>query len=507
MTAKLLPTALLLTFLFDILFLIGCSQQSILPTDLPEYQHQSIQSEQLALPNEDTPDRKVDKKITNTTKLQIIPRPTTATTTTTTITATTATTATTAKNYTTVNQKNINSDTNTSCQKDLWSRLRNGFVFQEHYDNAAIEKQVTWYKNSQSYIDLIVQRGQPFLYYIIEQLEANNMPLELALLPAVESAYDPLAYSHSHASGLWQFMPATGKYFGLQHDWWYDGRRDPVASTEAAIQYLKYLNKYFDGNWLLALAAYNSGEGNVRKAINHNQEEGKPTDFWSLNLPRETRAYVPQLLAISRIIAAPEQHGITLPTIINKPYFTTVQIPEQIDLSKAAEMAGIEANQFQRLNAGYNHWVTHPVGPQQLLLPVDKVKNFKKVLVTTSPKEWTPIQQYLVKSGDTLSAISQRYRVTEETLRNKNDLRSDFLRIGQHLKIPGTGFDRPYTEAMNIYTVKNGDSLWSIAKKQEVSVHNIAKWNNLDIRSILQLGQKLKIYIEGKNSSPPKLKG
>jgi len=163
---------------------------------------------------------------------------------------------------------------------DLWPRLRNGLQLGQHYNNPGIEKQVTWYKNSQSYIDRVISRGQPFLHYIIGELEANDMPLELALLPAVESAFDPLAYSHSHASGLWQFIPGTGKRFGLQRDWWYDGRRDPVASTEAAIKYLKYLNKFFDGDWLLALAAYNSGEGNVRRAIKRNKKAGKPTDFW-----------------------------------------------------------------------------------------------------------------------------------------------------------------------------------------------------------------------------------
>ncbi|MDX2463660.1 MAG: LysM peptidoglycan-binding domain-containing protein [Porticoccus sp.] len=377
--------------------------------------------------------------------------------------------------------------------RDLWVRLRQGMTLQEHYSNPGIEKQVTWYKNSQSYIDLITQRGQRYLYHIIGELEAKNMPLELAMLPAVESAYDPLAYSHSHASGLWQFIPGTGKRFGLQRDWWYDGRRDPVASTEAAINYLTYLHNYFDGDWLLALAAYNSGEGTVKRAIKKNKRKGKPTDFWSLSLPKETRAYVPQLLAISRIIANPEKHGVNLPSLVNQPYFTRIEVPEQIDLTRAAKMAGIEADEIHHLNAGYNRWVTHPEGPQQLLLPIESVNTFRTAMANTPRDQWTPIKQYQVKSGDTLSGIAQRHQVLTQHLRNKNDLRSDFLRVGQKLKIPGTGFDSPTAGAVNIYTVKNGDSLWKIAKNQKVSIRNIARWNNLDVKSPLRLGQQLKV--------------
>jgi membrane-bound lytic murein transglycosylase D len=376
---------------------------------------------------------------------------------------------------------------------DLWARLRQGMELQEHYNNPGIEKQVIWYKNSQSYIDRISQRGQRYLYHIINELEANNMPLELALLPAVESAYDPLAYSHSHASGLWQFIPSTGKRFGLQRDWWYDGRRDPVASTEAAIGYLTYLHNYFDGDWLLALAAYNSGEGNVKRAIKKNKNKGKSTDFWSLSLPKETRAYVPQLLAISQIIANPEKYDVNLPVLLNQPYFTRVEVPDQIDLTRAAKIAGIDADEIHRLNAGYSRWVTHPTGPQQLLLPAQSAEHFRTALANTPKNQWTPIKQYHVRPGDTLSGIARRHQVLTQHLRNKNDLRSDFLRVGQKLKIPGTGFDNPTVGVVNIYTVKNGDSLWKIAKNQNVSIRNIARWNNLDVKSPLKLGQQLKV--------------
>ena len=251
---------------------------------------------------------------------------------------------------------------------DLWQRVRAGMVLQGHYDDPRITKQVEWFSNNQSYIDRVMSRGELYLYHIVEELENNELPLELTLLPVVESAYDPFAYSGSHASGLWQFIPMTGDRFGLRQDWWYDGRRDPLAATEAAISYLKYLNNYFEGDWLLALAAYNSGEGTVRRAIERNKRNGKPTDFWSLKLPRETTAYVPQLLAISRVIADPESHGIALPSIPDSPYFDIVDLPEQLDLVKAAEMASIDSSTLHKLNAGYSRWVvTHPEGPHRIV--------------------------------------------------------------------------------------------------------------------------------------------
>jgi membrane-bound lytic murein transglycosylase D len=389
---------------------------------------------------------------------------------------------------------------------DLWQRLRVGLELEEYYDNPGIEKQVNWYSNSQTYIDRVMQRGQFFLYHIITELEANDMPLELAMLPAVESAFDPLAYSHSHASGLWQFIPGTGSRFGLKRDWWYDGRRDPVASTEAAIQYLKYLHKYFDGDWLLALAAYNSGEGTVRRAIKRNQAKGKPTDFWSLELPRETRSYVPQLLAISSIVANPEKHGIALPDLANRTYFTRIDLPEQIDLSRAAKMANIDAKELFQLNAGYSRRVTHPESPQQILLPIHKAKHFQVTLASTPRAEWAPIKQYVVKSGDTLSEIARLHRVPIKHLRSKNSLADNRLSIGQKLKIPGTGFDSPLGGAVDIYTVRSGDSLWNIAKNKKTSIRDIAKWNSLDVKSPLRPGQKLKVRAGGNSTTTASVK-
>ncbi|TNF05350.1 MAG: LysM peptidoglycan-binding domain-containing protein [Gammaproteobacteria bacterium] len=385
--------------------------------------------------------------------------------------------------------------------KDIWQRIRKGMVLQEYFEHPGIAKQVAWYSSNQTYIDRVMGRAEMYLYYIVEQLENNGMPLELALLPVVESAYDPFAYSNSHASGLWQFIPDTGTRFGLRRDWWYDGRRDPVAATEAAIQYLQYLYNYFDQDWLLALAAYNCGEGNVRRAMKRNRKAGKPTDFWSLKLPRETSAYVPQLLAVSRVVSAPEAHQIALPHIDNAPYFDIVDVPDQLDLSKAAELASLNKKQLQQLNAGYSRLVTHPEGPHRILLPTDHTQSFKVALNNTPREQWAPIKQHIVKAGDTLSGIAKKNRVTVNQLRKQNRLQSDLLRIGQRLKIPGSGVDSPLAGYSRNYRVKQGDSLWKIARANNVSVKQLAKWNNLNIREPLRLNQVLSLYTDGSEIS------
>ncbi|WP_297188277.1 LysM peptidoglycan-binding domain-containing protein [uncultured Porticoccus sp.] len=381
-----------------------------------------------------------------------------------------------------------------STPDDLWHRVRDGMTLQGHYNDPRIAKQVEWFSNNQSYIDRVMSRSELYLYHIVEALEHNKLPLELTLLPVVESAYDPFAHSGSQASGLWQFIPMTGDRFGLKQDWWYDGRRDPLAATEAAISYLTYLNNYFEGDWLLALAAYNSGEGTVRRAIERNKRDGKPTDFWSLKLPRETRAYVPQLLAISRVVADPASHGIVLPSIPDSPYFEVVDLPEQLDLVKAAEMASIDSGTLHKLNAGYSRWVTHPEGPHRIVLPVESIEGFKLVLNNTPVAQWAPIKEYQVRSGDTLSGIAAKHRVGIRQLRVQNGLQGDLLKIGQRLKIPGTGLDHhPQTVSLVSYRVEAGDTLWRIAREHEVSVQDIATWSQLDINAPLRPGQLLNV--------------
>jgi soluble lytic murein transglycosylase-like protein len=226
----------------------------------------------------------------------------------------------------------------------------------------------------------IARNATPYLYHIVEEVEKRGMPLEIALLPAIESLYQPIARSHKSAVGIWQFMSATGGEYGLVQNSWYDGRRDIIKSTTAALDYLQKLHQSFDDDWLLALAAYNTGPGNVRKAIKRNRRQGKSTDFWSLKLPRETREYVPKLLGLSDIIANYQFYGLELQAIANQPYFERVNVGRQIDLYLAARLAGLSLSAFKHLNPGYKRKETSPTGPHYIVLPVEKVQLFKQRL-------------------------------------------------------------------------------------------------------------------------------
>ena len=253
---------------------------------------------------------------------------------------------------------------------DLFARIRGGFILPDP-DAAAIDRQLNWYASNTEYLQRAFGRADMYLYYIVTQLEARHMPLELALLPVIESAFQPYAYSRARAAGLWQFIPGTGSRFGLKQDWWYDGRRDVVASTNAALDYLQALHDEFHGDWLLAIAAYNCGELAVEHAVQVNQAEDRPIDFWHLRLPRETEAYVPKLLAMKRLVDDPTKYGLAFTAIPNQPYFARVNTQGQINLQVAAQIAGITADEVYELNPAFHRWATDPTGPFYLLMPVD----------------------------------------------------------------------------------------------------------------------------------------
>ncbi|WP_315983143.1 transglycosylase SLT domain-containing protein [Aliamphritea spongicola] len=253
---------------------------------------------------------------------------------------------------------------------DLWTLTREGMQLDLDADQPRIATQFKWYASHPQYMQRVGQRSSRYYHYILNRIKERGLPTELALLPVVESAYDPFAYSSGRASGPWQFIPSTAKYFGIKSNWWYDGRRDIITSTEKALNYLEQLNKRFDGDWLLALAAYNAGGGTVSKAMRKNREAGLPTDYWSLKLPRETMAYVPKLLAVSKLVRDAEQHQLVLPTLNNQPYFEIIDIGSQIDLAQAAKMANISTQELYQLNPGFNRWATDPSGPHRLLIPV-----------------------------------------------------------------------------------------------------------------------------------------
>ncbi len=259
---------------------------------------------------------------------------------------------------------------------DLFDRMRAGFRLEDGSDHHAVDLELHWYSANPDYLQRAFGRADLYLYYIVTELERRGMPLELALLPVVESAFEPYAYSRARASGLWQFIPGTGSKYGLKQDWWYDGRRDIVESTRAALDYLQSLHDEFNGDWLLAIAAYNCGEALVERAVDMNRAAGRPITFWDLWLPRETRAYVPKLLAMRRLVLDPEGYGLAFSPIPNQPYFARVPTQGQVNLRIAAEIAGISPEDLYELNPAFHRWATDPAGPHYMLLPVNAADMF-----------------------------------------------------------------------------------------------------------------------------------
>ena len=384
---------------------------------------------------------------------------------------------------------------------DVWERIREGFQLQDEIGvNPRIERQRLWYASRPAVIESAGKRSSPYLHYVVERLDERDMPMELALLPIIESAYNPLAYSRSHAAGLWQFIPSTGRHFNLRQTNWYDGRRDIMASTNAAMNYLTRLHDMFNGDWLLALAAYNAGEGTVSRAIERNQKLGLPTDYWNLPLPKETQEYVPKLLAVAQIVTSPQAYGVDLNPIANEPYFEVVAFKPRMDLSSIAEMAEVDEDELFQLNPAFKKGVTMD-GPQHLLVPSEKAERLAANLLLMKPQKQVQWQQYTVRKGDNLASIAKRHNLTVQELSDFNRLPHPRLRIGQVLSLntpARSASSNPRDKARNPvastsgkrYKVKSGDNLWSIAKQQQVAVKDLQRWNQLPNNN-LTLGQEL----------------
>jgi membrane-bound lytic murein transglycosylase D len=323
---------------------------------------------------------------------------------------------------------------------DLWKRLRTGFQLPPQLTPSA-QVHVDSFRSHSHHIAAILQRGEPYLFFILSRIEARGLPAELALLPVIESAFDPFVRSPAGAAGIWQFMPATAKQAGLRRDWWVDGRQDIVAATEAALDYLSELQQRFDGDWLLALSAYNAGSARVNKAIRLNQSQGKPVDFWHLPLPKETRNYVPKLIALRAIIANPEAHNIELPAMANSRYFSAVETGGQLDLQVAAQLAGTDLDELRRLNPGLIRSITPPSSLHTLLIPRASEQQFRQQLARLPAEQRVQSVQYRVRSGDTLSAIAQHSRTTVARLRQINQLDSTRIFAGKLLIVPLGGGD------------------------------------------------------------------
>ncbi|MDW5375469.1 LysM peptidoglycan-binding domain-containing protein [Halomonas sp. HP20-15] len=380
--------------------------------------------------------------------------------------------------------------------KDAWQRLRGGFQWQVDADEPRVQRWLKYYRKHPHSVAAIAQQASPWLYWVMEELERRDMPGEIALLPFIESAYDPTAQHAGGATGLWQLMPGTGDALGLRRDWWYDGRLDVISSTRAALDYLQQqADQWYDGDFELALAAYNAGAGTVNHAIRNALAQGKSGSYWDLRLPRQTMNYVPKLLALSLIIARPDYYGINLPAIADKPAFARVEVPGQIDLEQAAKLAGVSEAKLEALNPGLLQNVTLPRRAPTLLVPTKARETLVSALANQPPQAMASWQRYRVKRGDTLSAIAARHSVPVSVLRQENSLSGDTIRIGQTLRVP-LGRETLDTRADTLVVqVQPGDSLSGIAQRHDVAASDIARWNALDSSQYLQPGQRLTLYL------------
>jgi membrane-bound lytic murein transglycosylase D len=404
---------------------------------------------------------------------------------------------------------------------DLFVRLRGGFQL-EDTDELQVDRELNWYANHPDYLERVWGRAEHYMHYIVGQLNARSMPLEIALLPVVESAFEPYAYSRARAAGLWQFIPGTGSNYGLKQDWWYDGRRDVVASTRAALDYLQSLHDEFNGDWLLAIAAYNCGEGNVERAVSRNERLGKPIDFWHLKLPTETRAYVPKLLAMRRIVADPAAYGLEFSQIDDAPYFTQVSTGGQIDLQVVSEISGISKDDLYELNPAFHRWATDPTGPYSLLVPTEAAEGLEQTLLSLTPEQRMRVASYEVHRQDTIAGIAKQYATTPELLRHLNNLAAnDKPVVGSTLMVPSATiqlpekamraaalFDRPGRMGgrrfahRGLHVVRRGDTLFAIAHRLGTDVHTLARLNNMDVNDPIRAGQRLVVSSRAPSASP-----
>ncbi len=319
---------------------------------------------------------------------------------------------------------------------NMWDELRREFVLPHYEDNPLVQAQISWFLNHQDFLQRTAFRAAPYLYFILQQVHKRHLPAEVVLLPMIESAYNPFAYSSVGAAGIWQMMPATASGFGIKQNWWYDGRRDVVASTRAALDYISYLGSFFNGNWLLAIAAYDTGEGNVLSAIKKNISIGRSTSYWELPLSQETRDYVPQLLALAVIISHPEEYPIVFPPVRNAPYLAQVDLGAQIDLKRAALLAGLSLTKLKQLNPGFSRGATGPHGPFKLVLPIENVQQFSENLARFPVQQPTNWIRYKIRVGDTLFAIARRFNISTHALQSANPMLAKNLKPGKHLLIP-----------------------------------------------------------------------
>ncbi|HET19567.1 MAG TPA: LysM peptidoglycan-binding domain-containing protein, partial [Chromatiales bacterium] len=394
----------------------------------------------------------------------------------------------------------------------LWTRLARDFTMHTMLHDR-IDREMFGYLGRLDQLQTITQRAEPYLFFIVDQLRERGMPMELALLPIVESAYQPQATSRSQAAGLWQFIPSTGHHFGLKQNWWYDARRDVHASTQAALDYLQYLHTMFNGDWALALAAYNAGEGTVSRAIARASTKGQPTDYWSLDLPRETREYVPRLIALARLFRDPHVYGLILHKVEDTPFLARIELDRPLDLSKCANALDMSVDELYRLNPGFKRGVNgNGKEAVALMLPQDKAQMLQGMDMEGLYAALPRTRQVQASRGESVASFARRHGVSVATVREMNPMLSKRVRRGETLLLPERARavakatppagSTPFTHA-----VAAGDSLYKIARQHGVDMGSLAAWNGLGQKSTLRIGQELVLYRPAKPgdraSAPP----
>lgn len=436
---------------------------------------------------------------------------------------------------------------------DVWSRLQRNYEFKT-VKNDRVATELGWYVRNQDYLNRVSKRAERYLYHVANELEKRNLPGELALLPIVESAYNPYAYSTSRAAGLWQFIPGTAKHLGMNMNWWYDDRRDVVTATDNALNYLTFLRDHYNGDWLKALAAYNAGFGTIDRAVAKNRARGLPTDYWHLDVPDETRAYVPKMLALAQLSHNPKSYGIYWQYVPDLPYFAPVSSRSQIDIPLAADTLGISTDELYLLNPGLSRWATPPGKPFTILVPIDQANDLQEYLansrqmrlmgsaynrdhanplfkemegkaaarqsVSSSGKSKGQ-RSYKVKGGDTWWSVAKKAGISSSTLQKLNGADApEPLKIGQTLVLPGKGGSTASSSVKDTisktsksskdkkkstskktaktgkgsHTVRQGDTLMSISRNYKLDVDDLATWNGLNKKKYtLKIGQKIRL--------------
>ncbi|MBI2381139.1 MAG: LysM peptidoglycan-binding domain-containing protein [Gammaproteobacteria bacterium] len=388
---------------------------------------------------------------------------------------------------------------------DLWRHVRSGFQLDSTEDpklRAEVNKQIRFFTQNQRTVEASLNRAAPYLYMVVQEIEKRDLPLELALLPIIESSYNPKARGANGAGGLWQFVPGTAKVMGLKKNSYYDAKQDVFASTQAALDYLDNLGKTFDGDWFHALAAYNSGAGNVQRAMDSNKAHGKGTDFTDLKLKAHTRAYVPKLLALAEMLKDPERYGIDWDPVPNEPVMAKVDLDKPIALSEAAELANCSLEELVSLNPGFAKPWAVSGGPGYLMLPADKAEDFEGKLSHLPTPRSDEHLSYTVRKGDTLRSIAKQYHMPQELLRQANHLFG--MRqpeVGQELKIPLSNkpvFDESDEAVLaesggREHKIRSGDSLWKLSRSYKVSMKALAEANGLAANAALKPGKTLRI--------------